>query len=118
MDKIKMTTPLVEMDGDEMTRIPVSYTHLLGYGIVNLIQTCVEFFPSPIRDNVKIFGKDPRTDKEYNVDFDSRRPFSAYVFKTIVDPFIGRYSLIKVCSGELKSDSVIYNYEDVYKRQI
>ena len=84
---------------------------LLGYGIVNLIQTCVEFFPSPIRDNVKIFGKDPRTDKEYNVDFDSRRPFSAYVFKTIVDPFIGRYSLIKVCSGELKSDSVIYNYE-------
>ena len=84
---------------------------LLGYGIVNLIQTCVEFFPSPIRDNVKIFGKDPRTDKEYNVDFDSRRPFSAYVFKTIVDPFIGRYSLVKVCSGELKSDSVIYNYE-------
>ena len=37
--------------------------------------------------------------------------FSAYVFKTIVDPFIGRYSLIKVCSGELKADSVIYNYE-------
>ena len=39
------------------------------------------------------------------------RPFSAYVFKTIVDPFIGRYSLIKVCSGELKNDSVIYNYD-------
>ena len=64
-----------------------------------------------MRDNIKIFGKDPRTDKEYNVDYDSRRPFSAYVFKTIVDPFIGRYSLIKVCSGELKNDSVIYNYE-------
>ena len=31
MDKIKMTTPLVEMDGDEMTRIPVSYTHLDVY---------------------------------------------------------------------------------------
>ena len=84
---------------------------LLGYGIVNLIQTCVEFLPSPMRDHIKIFGKDPRTDKEYNVDYDSRRPFSAYVFKTIVDPFIGRYSLIKVCSGELKSDSVIYNYD-------
>ena len=83
----------------------------LAYGIEGLIETCVEFLPSPIRDNIKIFGKDPRTDKEYNVDYDSRRPFSAYVFKTIVDPFIGRYSLIKVCSGELKSDSVIYNYE-------
>ncbi|HIU01940.1 MAG TPA: elongation factor G [Candidatus Onthocola gallistercoris] len=81
------------------------------YGVEGLIQTCVEFLPSPMRDHIKIFGKDPRTDKEYNVDYDSRRPFSAYVFKTIVDPFIGRYSLIKVCSGTLKSDSVIYNYD-------
>jgi len=83
----------------------------LGYGIENLLQTCVEFMPSPIRDNIKIFGKDPRTEKEYNVDYDSRRPFSGYVFKTIVDPFIGRYSLVKVCSGELKSDAVIFNYD-------
>ena len=84
---------------------------LLGYGIANLLTTCVEFLPSPMRDNIKIFGKDPRTDKEYNVDYDSRRPFSAYVFKTIVDPFIGRYSLVKVTSGELKNDSVVYNYD-------
>ena len=84
---------------------------LYNISVQNLIKTCVEFLPSPIRDNVKIFGKDPRTDKEYNVDYDSRRPFSAYVFKTIVDPFIGRYSLIKVCSGTLKNDAVIYNYE-------
>lgn len=84
---------------------------LLGYATANLITTCVEFLPSPMRDHIKIFGKDPRTDKEYNVDYDSRRPFSAYVFKTIVDPFIGRYSLVKVCSGELKNDSVIFNYE-------
>ena len=61
---------------------------LYNISIENLVKTCVEFLPSPIRDTVKIFGKDPRTDKEYNVDYDSRRPFSAYVFKTIVDPFI------------------------------
>lgn len=84
---------------------------LLGFGVENLLQTCVEFLPSPYRDNIKIFGQDPRTGKEYNVDYDSRRPFSAYVFKTIVDPFIGRYSLVKVTSGELKSDSVIFNYD-------
>ncbi len=84
---------------------------LLGYGIANLLTTCVEFLPSPMRDNITIYGKDPRTDKEYNVDYDSRRPFSAYVFKTIVDPFIGRYSLVKVTSGELKNDSVVYNYD-------
>ncbi|OYP09317.1 elongation factor G, partial [Lachnotalea glycerini] len=31
------------------------------------------------------------------------------MFKTIADPFIGKYSLIKVCSGVLKNDSVVYN---------
>lgn len=97
---------------NEGATVPVQCgSGLLNLSVENLVKTCVEFLPSPIRDNVKIFGKDPRTDKEYNVDYDSRRPFSAYVFKTIVDPFIGRYSLIKVCSGELKSDATIFNYE-------
>ena len=34
---------------------------------------------------------------------------SARVFKTIVDPFIGKYSLMKVCTGTLKPDSTLYN---------
>ena len=35
--------------------------------------------------------------------------FFAYVFKTMVDPFIGKYSFVKVCSGVLKGDDVLYN---------
>ena len=31
------------------------------------------------------------------------------IFKTIVDPFIGKYSLIKVCSGVIKNDDTLYN---------
>ena len=34
---------------------------------------------------------------------------SVKVFKTIVDPFIGKYSLFKVCTGVLKADSSSYN---------
>ena len=34
---------------------------------------------------------------------------SARVFKTVVDPFIGKYSLMKICTGVLKPDSTIYN---------
>ena len=30
-------------------------------------------------------------------------------FKTMVDPFIGKYSLMKICTGTLKPDTVIYN---------
>ena len=32
------------------------------------------------------------------------------MFKSIVDPYIGKYSLIKVNSGVLKTDDVLYNY--------
>ena len=39
----------------------------------------------------------------------SQKQRSAYVFKTMVDPFIGKYSFIKVCSGVLKGDDVLYN---------
>ena len=40
---------------------------------------------------------------------DSSKYMSAKVFKTLVDPFIGKYSLIKVCTGSLKPDTMIYN---------
>ncbi|MCR4672428.1 MAG: elongation factor G [Lachnospiraceae bacterium] len=94
------------------TVVPVQCgSGLLNISIANLLQSCVEFLPSPIRDSVKMIGRDPRTGIEHNVDYDGRRPFSAYVWKTIVDPFIGRYSLVKVCSGSLKTDTTIYNYE-------
>ena len=47
--------------------------------------------------------------KYIRADYDFAKPKSAYVFKTIVDPFIGKYSLIKVNSGVLKADDVLYN---------
>ena len=40
---------------------------------------------------------------------DNESPLSALIFKTVVDPFVGKMSYIKVISGELKSDSTVYN---------
>lgn len=36
-------------------------------------------------------------------------PLSAFVFKTVTDPFVGKMSYIRVMSGVLKSDSQVYN---------
>ena len=36
-------------------------------------------------------------------------PLAAQVFKTIVDPYIGRLSIMKVLKGKMKADSVVYN---------
>ena len=51
-------------------------------------------------------------------DYNFAKPKSAYVFKTIVDPFIGKYSLIKVNSGVLKTDDVLYNYHKGVEEKI
>src|SRR5699024_1452399 len=40
---------------------------------------------------------------------DVNEPFSALVFKTIVDPFVGKLSLFKVMSGKLTKDMSVYN---------
>ncbi|MBI5410476.1 MAG: elongation factor G [Nitrospirae bacterium] len=36
-------------------------------------------------------------------------PFSGYVFKTIIDPFMGRMSYVRVLSGALEADAAFYN---------
>lgn len=39
----------------------------------------------------------------------TEEPLSAFVFKTVADPFIGKVSYIKVMSGILKADSTVFN---------
>ena len=45
----------------------------------------------------------------FEANYDFAKAKTAYVFKTMVDPFIGKYSFVKVCSGVLKGDDVLYN---------
>ena len=76
-------------------------------GTFALLQAIDKYFPSPNK-NV-ITGMSQKTETTFFADYDANKDFSARVFKTIADPFIGKFSLIKVCSGVLKADSVIYN---------
>ena len=47
--------------------------------------------------------------KEIMLETNEKENLSAQVFKTIVDPFVGRISYVKVLSGVLGSDSIVYN---------
>ncbi len=76
-------------------------------GTFALCQAIDKYFPSPNKG--VITGMNQKTDNTFFADYDANKEFSARVFKTIADPFIGKFSLIKVCSGVLKKDSVIYN---------
>ena len=52
-------------------------------------------------------GEDPTTQEEKIVKISSENPFSAIVFKTLVDPFIGKISFFKVNSGTIKKETEV-----------
>ena len=88
--------------------IPVSMGSSMELrNIHNLMNDIVELFPSP--DKKKCAGINMKTNEIFEGDYNFATSKSAYVFKTIADPFIGKYSLIKVCSGVIKSDDTLYN---------
>lgn len=82
-------------------------TGINGNGTRILMHSIVKYFQSPNRR--RISGFNTKTEDVFVADYDDNKPMTAKVFKTLVDPFIGKYSLIKICSGVLRSDSTVYN---------
>ncbi|MBR6274630.1 MAG: GTP-binding protein, partial [Lachnospiraceae bacterium] len=78
-----------------------------GRGCHALLQAIDKYFPSP--NKCVITGMSKKTGTTFMADYDANKDFSAKVFKTIADPFIGKFSLVKICSGILKSDDTVYN---------
>ena len=75
-------------------------------GMDYLFSVIQRYIPSP-KDVGKVKAYKDGEEIERNIDINE--PFSAIVFKTIVDPFVGKLSLFKVLSGKLTKDMDIYN---------
>jgi elongation factor G len=79
-------------------------------GVLSLLDGLDGFLPSPAEQALA----HPITGMTVNGDPDTRQavptsPFAAFVFKTIIDPFMGRLSYVRVLSGKLEADSGFYN---------
>ena len=77
-------------------------------GVQPLLEAVVALLPSPI-DVGAVKGFDFKSGQE---DFrlpDMDAPFSALVFKIMVDPFVGKLAFVRVYSGRLKKGSVLFN---------
>jgi elongation factor G len=87
----------------------------MGVGL--LLENVVKFFPHPL-----YIGKeeaiDPKTGKAMSRQMTTVEPFSAFVFKTISDPFAGKLTLFKVYSGELHPDMTVLNVKKDEKERI
>ena len=76
-------------------------------GFNALLNAIDRYFPAP--DYFECVGVDISTGERFTAKYNEDVSLSARVFKTVVDPFIGKYSLMKICTGTLKADSTIYN---------
>ena len=96
------------MNVDDGSIVPVAMGSPVNFqGVINLLDDIVQYFPSP--DKRTIAGINMKTSEIYEANYDFAKAKSAFVFKTIVDPFIGKYSLVKVASGVIKNDDLLYN---------
>ncbi len=76
---------------------------------VDLLLDFITFgMPSPADRGAKK-GIDPASGETVERGPDPEAPFSAFVFKTIADPFAGRLSVFRVVSGTLGGDGTFYN---------
>ena len=91
-------------------------SNILCQGVYTLLDDIVKYMPSP--ENRKIAGINQKTNEIYNADYDFSKAKSAFVWKSIVDPFIGKYSLIKVNSGVLKTDDQLYNVDTEVEEKV
>lgn len=80
---------------------------LTGVGVAKMLDVMADFLPSPKR--AVYTGVNPKTGDEVSRKCNNDEPFSAFVFKTIADPFVGKLSLFKVMSGSVAGSSSLYN---------
>ncbi|MBW1679209.1 MAG: elongation factor G [Deltaproteobacteria bacterium] len=90
---------------------------LLNIGMQPMLDFIVENFPSP-QDRPPLKIKNPQTGAEEELKISSDGPFSGFVFKTITDPYTGKLTIFKICSGIINSDSTIYNATRNVKEKI
>ncbi|MDP1809203.1 MAG: elongation factor G [Actinomycetota bacterium] len=77
-------------------------------GIEELLATIVQEVPSPAFVGA-VAGHELRGDGEVKREPSTKEPLSAFVFKTVADPYVGKLSYFRVYSGSLKADSQVFN---------
>jgi elongation factor G len=76
-------------------------------GVDRLLQFVADEFPSPVdRGAVTVTTK---SGEEKQRAADVSQPLTAYVFKTVSDPYVGHITMFRVFSGKVRPDSTFYN---------
>ena len=82
-----------------------------------LLDAVTECLPSP-SERPPIIGKNPKNNEEITFKVDESGPFTGLIFKTVADPYAGKLTIFKIYSGQLNSDSTMYNSTKGVKERI
>ncbi len=113
-DKVKEALRQGIIEGELTPVLVGSATKTIG--VRTMLNMLIDYLPAP--DELRaLTGKDAKTGEELTRHTHDDEPFSAYVFKTTVDPFLGQISFLKINSGTLKlgQDVIISNKGDQKK---
>jgi len=78
-------------------------------GLSALLDGIVAYAPAPDTHEAEHGKTVDDGDAPLSRKYDAGEPFSAYVFRTVADPFAGRINVMKVVSGRVKSDATVAN---------
>ncbi len=87
-------------------------------GVTVLMDSIVKYMPSPKEENTSVMGVDPDTEEEKEIICDKEQSPVAFVFKTIIDPYIGKISLFRVYSGIIKKDQQLIDVNNDNKIKV
>lgn len=105
------------LNGDVVPVLVGSAANLIG--VHTLFDMMFNYMPTPEESRGGIvYGKNPDIQEKVERRVSTDEPFSAFVFKTIVDPFIGKISLFRVVSGSLTKDMEVLNATQGRKERI
>lgn len=86
-------------------------------GVDVLMDMILNYMPSPA-DKPAVEALNAKTNQKVKVAADANAAFSAQVYKTIADPFVGKISMFKVMSGTMKADMEVYNANKEKKEKL
>ena len=81
---------------------------LQNKGVINLMNEIVKYLPEAA-ERAEVPATDLQKDSVIGITCDEDAPFAAQVFKTAVDPFVGKLNYLRVCRGVLKTGMTVLN---------